>query len=61
MSECKHEYEFSKYCGADVCQKCGDHKDLARCYCGWNLQPGERLEDDIGDARFDGDHWEVEY
>jgi hypothetical protein len=43
----KHDYELSPGCGVNVCIKCGDHKGLARCYCGWNLAPGERLEDDV--------------
>lgn len=60
-TSCKHEYEFSRYCGCEVCYKCGDHKGLGRCYCGWNLASGERLEDDIGEATFDGDEWNVEY
>ena len=29
-------YEFSRYCGAYVCNHCDDHKNLARCYCGWS-------------------------
>jgi len=57
----EHNYRWSKYCGADVCSKCGDHKGLARCFCGWNLSRGERLEDDIGEARFDGETWSVDY
>lgn len=31
----KHGYEFRDYCGAYVCD-CGDHKGLARCYCGFS-------------------------
>ena len=56
----EHDYVWSKYCGAQVCDKCDDHKGLARCYCGWNTG-GNRLEDDIGEAYFDGETWEVEY
>ncbi len=42
MAHCDHEYEFSRYCGAQVCLSCDDHKGLARCYCGWsNTAPGE--------------------
>jgi hypothetical protein len=38
---------------------------MCRCYCGWkegggDLEPGE-LEDDIGETRFDGEDWHVEY
>ena len=56
---CQHEWEFSSHCGAHICYKCGLHahvrkdgivsQELARCYCGWNLAPGERLEDDVDD------------
>ncbi len=42
-------YRFRRYCGAYVCDECSDHRGLAKCYCGWNLQPGERLEDDVDD------------
>lgn len=59
--EGNHHYEFSNYCGAYVCHICRDHKGLARCYCGWGLMPGERLEDDIGTAVFNGDCWDVDY
>lgn len=64
-SNCKHELEWSNYCCAYVCTKCGDHffhKDgdrMARCFCGW--PNGEELEDDIGEARFDGESWDVDY
>jgi hypothetical protein len=61
MRECNHQYEFRNYCGARVCRECGDHKGLARCYCGWGLMPGERLEDDIGEGVFDGEGWDVDY
>ncbi len=54
--EHKHEYDFSIYCGADVCYDCGDHKGLARCYCGWSqsgsdgyrelIEMGEQIEED---------------
>jgi hypothetical protein len=38
---CAHTYEFSRYCGAYVCGDCGDHRELARCYCGWSrTSPG---------------------
>ena len=58
---CEHDYHWSRYCGAQVCNKCGDHEGLARCYCGFGLQPGERLEDDIGEGTFDGESWNMEY
>ena len=59
MPNCRHEYFFSRYCGASVCDKCGDHRGLARCYCGW--PHGEKLEDDIGEPHWDGETWEVDY
>jgi hypothetical protein len=43
----EHDYRFSNFCGVKVCSECGDHKGLARCYCGWNLEAGERLPDDV--------------
>ena len=42
--DCKHNYQFNDYCGAYVCTECGEHKGLARCFCGWNLKQGEVLE-----------------
>jgi len=34
-------YSFSRYCGCYVCDVCGDHYGLARCYCGWSTtSPG---------------------
>ena len=59
MAECEHNYQWSKYCGAEVCTKCDDHKGFAKCFCGWPA--GEKLEDDIGESRFDGETWHVEY
>ena len=56
-----HNYVWSDYCGAKVCTRCNDHKGLAKCYCGYGLAEGERLEDDIGDATFNGKTWDVDY
>jgi len=68
MTKCEHNLSWSDYCGAYVCSKCDAHfqdKDgtirFAKCFCGWNLANGEKLEDDIGDAHFDGSQWHVEY
>ena len=58
---CSGVYQWSNYCGAYVCIVCGYHKGLARCYCGWNLSQGQRLEDDIGTSTFNGESWEVDY
>lgn len=51
---CTHT--FSRYCGAYVCDDCGDHRGLARCYCGWSasggngraelIEMGETIEED---------------
>ncbi|MGB9886474.1 MAG: hypothetical protein ACPLRW_05680 [Moorellales bacterium] len=44
--ECNHEYEFNRYCGAYVCVRCGRHKGLERCFCGWSLtRPGRGYEE----------------
>lgn len=55
---CEHEYpeRIDRFCGAYICVNCGDHKGLARCFCGWSLsgndgyqeliEMGERIEDD---------------
>lgn len=34
--DCGGEYDFRTYCGAFVCSSCGDHRGLARCFCGWS-------------------------
>jgi hypothetical protein len=39
--QCDGEYEFNRYCGCQVCDDCGDHKGLARCYCGWSQSGGD--------------------
>lgn len=52
-----HDYVWYDYCGAHVCVTCGEHKGLARCFCGWSLtdpgrgyaeliEMGERIDDD---------------
>ncbi len=39
---CGGEFHFNNYCGAHVCTGCGQHKGLARCFCGWSqTAPGE--------------------
>jgi hypothetical protein len=43
---CRHAYTFDRYCGAYVCEHCGDHRGLARCYCGWSkTSPGHGREE----------------
>lgn len=42
---CGGEFSFTKFCAADVCCKCGNHKGLARCFCGWAESGGDgRME-----------------
>lgn len=42
VTECKEQdcggkVELHRYCGARVCDRCGVHEGLARCFCGWSL------------------------
>ena len=56
LNICDHNYYFSRTCGVRVCLECGDHKGLARCFCGWAasggngyqelIEMGETIEDD---------------
>jgi hypothetical protein len=41
MAEHRHEHRFNRYCGAQVCEDCDDHKGLARCFCGWARSGGD--------------------
>lgn len=53
---CGGVFEFSRSCGAKVCNVCREHKGLARCYCGWSasgmdgyaelVEMGETIEPD---------------
>ena len=36
-----HDYMYARGCGVRVCTTCGDHKGLARCYCGWSASGGD--------------------
>ncbi|NIR13707.1 MAG: hypothetical protein GWN86_07055 [Desulfobacterales bacterium] len=38
--EHEHDYLRSTYCGAMVCDRCGDHQGFDRCYCGWAVSGG---------------------
>jgi hypothetical protein len=43
--DCRGTAHWSKNCGAYVCQTCGTHVGLARCYCGWSSTGGDgRIE-----------------
>jgi hypothetical protein len=57
ICECGGHYHFSVYCGAEVCDKCGEHKHMAMCYYGWKsggghataldfAENGERIDED---------------
>jgi len=46
-----------RYCGAYVCERCGKHHKLVRCFCGWSMtrpgkgrteleEMGEQIDDD---------------
>lgn len=53
-----HDYseKSSRTCGVRICYDCGDHKGLARCFCGWSasggngyaelVEMGEQIEED---------------
>lgn len=38
---CGDEMMMSPYCGAYVCENCGNHDGMARCFCGWSLSGGD--------------------
>lgn len=33
--KCGGTAHFTSYCAAHICERCGAHVGLARCYCGW--------------------------
>jgi hypothetical protein len=37
---CGGEFQFSRYCGGFVCPDCNNHRDFARCFCGWAISGG---------------------
>lgn len=60
--ECGGTYEFDRYCGANVCDTCGDHDGLARCYCGWAADGGNGRQQLIEAGENIGDEFlEQEY
>jgi hypothetical protein len=68
MTKCEHTLHWRPYCGAYVCSRCDAHftakeggQELVRCFCGYGLANGEKLEDDIGEGHFDGETWAVDY
>lgn len=42
---CGKTARFSRYCAAFVCEDCGAHVDLVRCYCGWSASGGNGREE----------------
>lgn len=38
--QCGAMADFSRYCAAHVCGRCGNHVGLARCFCGWSASGG---------------------
>jgi ribosomal protein L37AE/L43A len=36
---------MSHHCGAWVCDECGNHIGLARCYCGWSASGNDGLQE----------------
>ena len=32
---------FARNCGANVCDHCGAHQRLVRCFCGWAASGGD--------------------
>jgi len=47
---CGAPFEFSRYCGADTCERCGNHKGLSNCYCGWSAGGGDGYRNLIEDG-----------
>ncbi len=44
--------QTSRGCGVRICDECGDHKGLARCFCGWSASGGDgrRELEDMGET-----------
>lgn len=49
--------QMDRSCGAYVCLDCGDHENLARCYCGWAKDGG----DGVAQLRAMGENVEDDY
>lgn len=40
--ECGHnDWLLNKSCGVWICDNCGNHYGLTRCYCGWASDGGD--------------------
>jgi hypothetical protein len=55
---CGGDFDFSRYCGADTCVKCDNHKGMARCFCGWSLSGANGREEleAMGETIEEGDY-----
>lgn len=42
---CGGEFSFSRFCAANICDNCGNHEKLARCYCGWSQSGGDGYQE----------------
>lgn len=47
MEKCKcgGTFEFVRFCAANICDNCNNHKGLARCYCGWSETGGNGYQE----------------
>ena len=45
-SKSKGDAYFRAYCGAWVCDDCGHHQGLEKCYCGWGFTGNVQAEFD---------------
>ena len=45
-------------CGAYVCDTCGAHVGLARCFCGWSASGGDGRQELIDMGETIGDEYE---
>lgn len=55
-----HEWgEVSRVCGVRICMECGEHKGLARCFCGWSEDGGDgrRELEEMGETIEPDDDW----
>ncbi len=38
---CGGAYGFVRYCAAYICDRCGAHRGMDRCWCGWAASGGD--------------------
>jgi hypothetical protein len=49
---------LARYCGAWVCNACGNHQGLYRCYCGWSASGGDGYRELIDEGEtIEPDEW----